>query len=792
MKQAHVVGRFLAVLADSKLDPDETPEQVPLTGTVTFTPQVTAILDTSVVPPATVLPAPVVCTLDADGDVSYEGSKGVTVIATEDPAANPTNWTYTVSFDLAQGKRRVSYASYAISLPPDVTTDLTLVARVPSSTGVGLTRGIGVESIDAQDGALVFQLTDRSVQTVSIDGALVTSVNGLAGDATVGDLRADELAVEDSPTRTVLDAQYAARSAHEALAAEVSTFATEVDELITTEVTALQGSIVDTTADVLVEAQTYADEKLTAEVQRSDSTYAPANVLDNAVVSVNGQRGAVSIPISDDTTITAIAKNSASQLRTEIKAITDGQVTEPLSKKLDKTEAASTYATSASVTTELELRVNPLVDQRIASDSTVSDAAAAAVANELAGGITDEIVTVIDSKTASGDIPMGGTIAAVEDVAFAVTDEDGRRTWLEVAMDGGLTQHSKDIIAPAVEAPVAAAVGISSYDHAVSEVAFAVTDEDGRRTDIEVGLDGRFTDRVVTELSQRIIGSSSVKSNKIVCSGDSMTGSGYPSYLATNTGWSVVNMGVGGENVSTISARMGGRPALVTTETGYIPASGTVKIFLETDDKFDPRGLYPLLQQSGGMNPARIAGVEGTVAVVNKDDAATRYYTFTRAAAGEQVRINYPTALVTAAMRDHRDGIHVMWWGTNDSSLPSGSDVTHIIARQRALIEHIKGVGVEKQWLVIGFSISSANWRAPSVPLWRNAFGRRFIDIGHYLSSPAAMEDAGLTPTQADLDNMALGNIPAPLKADSTHLNATGNNLVAKQVEKRIKEMGWL
>lgn len=189
MKLATVKGRFLAVLADTTNDVDSIPDQIPLRGTVILTPSVSAILDTSGEVPATLLPTPVTATLDEQGDLSLNGVKGVQVAATMGEGVNPSGWTYRVAFNLQAGNVKINYASYDIQLPPDEVTDLTLVAKVPTSTGIGVTRGVGIQSVTAADGTLTFRLTDATTHEVAIDGAIVTSVAGLAGAVSKPQLR---------------------------------------------------------------------------------------------------------------------------------------------------------------------------------------------------------------------------------------------------------------------------------------------------------------------------------------------------------------------------------------------------------------------------------------------------------------------------------------------------------------------------------------------------------------------------------------------------------------------------
>lgn len=91
-----------------------------------------------------------------------------------------------------------------------------------------------------------------------------------------------------------------------------------------------------------------------------------------------------------------------------------------------------------------------------------------------------------------------------ETIVFAVVDEDGRRTWLEVSAAGGLTEHASNIIVQAVSGPVGVEVGVDDMVTEITELSFAIVDEDGRRTDIELGEDGRFTQRVIDSIGDRL------------------------------------------------------------------------------------------------------------------------------------------------------------------------------------------------------------------------------------------------------------------------------------------------
>lgn len=143
-----VIGQWLLAVGDSTT-PD-TPDATPAAGTITFTPSVPRVLDTTATPnPVTITPQPVACTLDADGYLTDgQGNPGVWLVATDDPDNNPTGWTYTVRVALTG----LSPQTYNIAVAADTTSDMSLVAPVPSSPGTAITRGSSAYEIAVANG----------------------------------------------------------------------------------------------------------------------------------------------------------------------------------------------------------------------------------------------------------------------------------------------------------------------------------------------------------------------------------------------------------------------------------------------------------------------------------------------------------------------------------------------------------------------------------------------------------------------------------------------------------------
>ncbi|MGV9666921.1 hypothetical protein [Nocardia niigatensis] len=194
LKYGRVVGRFLANIADGP-DIGDTPEFVPLAGTVTFTAGASKVLVAAADPdPATYvqLPEHYVATLDEFGYLTWRGQRGIRLVA---PTAdtNPTGWTWKVSFNLTYDGARVPMDAYAFNVAPyipgpdpanpDVDStglvDLALVSPVPASNGEAVVRGLSVVGVHLVGDALVFEL-DNGDNLTPVTVPAITSASAAA------------------------------------------------------------------------------------------------------------------------------------------------------------------------------------------------------------------------------------------------------------------------------------------------------------------------------------------------------------------------------------------------------------------------------------------------------------------------------------------------------------------------------------------------------------------------------------------------------------------------------------
>ena len=179
MQYGTVTGRFLAAVVDTPADEDLEPDAVPLAGTVTFTPSAQALR--VVTAGATILPMPISGTLDADGYLTLNGTRGISLIATDTDETNPRDFTYKVTFTgLNYGGVPVAYPGFSIAVPAGQTINLTEVAPVAEAKGAIITRGEkgepgGTFTYDPDEGLYVADDADP-IPAVDPDTNLLTPV----------------------------------------------------------------------------------------------------------------------------------------------------------------------------------------------------------------------------------------------------------------------------------------------------------------------------------------------------------------------------------------------------------------------------------------------------------------------------------------------------------------------------------------------------------------------------------------------------------------------------------------
>ena len=244
----------------------------------------------------------------------------------------------------------------------------------------------------------------------------------------------------------------------------------------------------------------------------------------------------------------------------------------------------------------------------------------------------------------------------------------------------------------------------------------------------------------------------------------------------------VVNMGVGGENTLTISGRNGAIPYVVSQEFTIPKSKIPVEISFTSQNG---EKVAPLRQGDQGVNPVVIDGVEGVLSIRQESSDSEEYtYYFTRTTVGDSKSIQPGKEIITAASQENLDYITVIFMGQNGGY----TGFEDLIRQQRAIIEH--QTANKDRYIIVGLHTGTAESRNALETALENEYGAHYINLREYMSTQA-MTDAGLIPTDADIEKMQMGATPDSLLTDVVHFNSVGYELVGKLIYKRMDELGY-
>lgn len=373
--------------------------------------------------------------------------------------------------------------------------------------------------------------------------------------------------------------------------------------------------------------------------------------------------------------------------------------------------------------------------------------------NSIFDGIKDRI----DDQVILAMSNTGISIQNTPDGSFFIVDNIGKRSWLGADNKGLPDSYTAKCIVDALSMYGYSLVPTtvkSTYQSAEIK-AVSGPDIDGVGDSMTAGAGGNGT-TYITVLNQLISAHGSTA-------------------IARNSG-------VGGETSPTITARMGGYPFQVRVTGGVIPATKTPVII--TLDDINGQPTRPLLQ---GVNSliGSLAGVAGNI-TLHKENGSTwdnaNYYTFTRLTEGSDVAVDRPEPFTTDYAKLRLGDIKIIWIGQN------GPSTDRAIQDAKAIIQSMNTL--DKRYIVLSKPTATPEDDAKFFA----EFGSRFIAVKKYMVE-FGIYDAGITPTEQDLIDIANYIIPLPLCAsasDRLHWSAAGYTVLAHLIFKKLKELGWI
>lgn len=443
-----------------------------------------------------------------------------------------------------------------------------------------------------------------------------------------------------------------------------------------------------------------------------------------------------------------------------------------------------------------------MVADAIALDPTIVAAAVAAV---------DE---ALDDAGIMHGVDVGDSFG---DEVFTIVDEENKKSWLAIGLDGGPPARVKDIIR-AIQGD-AAGWTVTSIEGVGN--AFSITDSEDHRAFYitEAGavgwenVDAATAERFIATLSDagyslsalvysdfKNVEHKTASGPNIICYGDSLTagagGGTVPASGVVTTAWTfpsrvqalvdarlgagvstVFNAGVGGESSVSITARTNANPLMVVVSSGTLGAVTTSQTI--TFAPINGEQAYPLLQGDGGGSTGHLwidgAPIAGTI-----QNTGGGTYAFARATAGSAIVVGArPVAFTYNFANTHSDDIHIIAMGQNGpSNARTINDVAAVVQKMTAL---------NKRFLIVNRPTSTDGEDA----LWHDLYGRRFFSLRKYMVT-WGLADTGITPTTQDNTDMTNGAVPTSLRIDGVHGNAAYYWAWGNQVFNRLVELGWI
>ena len=264
----------------------------------------------------------------------------------------------------------------------------------------------------------------------------------------------------------------------------------------------------------------------------------------------------------------------------------------------------------------------------------------------------------------------------------------------------------------------------------------------------------------------------------------SSTPAGLGSYIAdafADAPVAVNNMAQAGEWAQHSAARMGAIRGIVEPVT--IPESGSVPL---TFVDFAPRTA------DYAMRPftATIAGVRGLVDTTGNDTK------FVREEPGDAVTLTEQTEVIPIDGPQTRE--HVTLFGVGKNNLTQRYHVDLVNEYVDTMVDYL--TPKYPRFLILGHHHNTGlagddNFARPHVDQVnaynRDTYGPLFFDTIEVYSDLDRWAEAGITPTQADLDDLALGNKPPSLAHDTSHFNADGYRILATAIREHMADLGW-
>ena len=255
-------------------------------------------------------------------------------------------------------------------------------------------------------------------------------------------------------------------------------------------------------------------------------------------------------------------------------------------------------------------------------------------------------------------------------------------------------------------------------------------------------------------------------------------------------GYKVNNCGVGGENINTISARLGANVTYAKNLFTLSRFANTPVQIGQQDGRLDSSWgemVSPLLQGSGNsVNPCYVQGIECEMKWTGESwNDPSGIYTLQRIEDGDRdIQFPQKTPIIMSGSKLYRNTKLAVLWCWQNGGYSSDED---LIEKLDKIIAHIN----TQNYILIGLHNSTEAAMEEQEAKLSKKYGDKFFNWRQYVSTNA-LYDFGITPTKDDLEAMAVGSCPPSLLIDSVHLCAAGYAILGYKIVERYKDLGYI
>lgn len=256
--------------------------------------------------------------------------------------------------------------------------------------------------------------------------------------------------------------------------------------------------------------------------------------------------------------------------------------------------------------------------------------------------------------------------------------------------------------------------------------------------------------------------------------------------LGLTSGTDLFNLAESGSASSDIALKLGAIQPVVTVSGNTIPETGAVTASV----------ISPVTGFRGGAGFSFVGTLAGVAGSLAHDGAGN--WTFSRTSPGNTVIVPEGSTFVSDKASLHESDVIVFFAGRNnvysstfaDDVLRDAKSVETFLRPliKRFLVVSVTNGRYEGYGQAEYIKILDCNARLAE------AFGDRFVDVRAHLFENG-LEAAGLTPTQADLDNIAAGRMPPSLMRDGTdsiHFNPAAYAVIGNYIiDAGLAANGW-